>query len=74
MSIDKVTTRNATSYLPARRKANTKFTVDGVTPVDKPPTAADEESRGHRNDAEPGAETPTREAQAKQKGRIDERI
>ena len=71
MSIDKVTTRTATSYVPARRKANTKFTVDGITPVDKPPAAADEESRGQRN--KPGS--PEKQSQEeKQEGRIDERI
>ncbi len=73
MSIDKVTTRTATSYVPARRKANTKFSVDGITPVDKPPAAADEESRGQR-DRQTSTDKQSQEESSKQEGSIDERL
>ncbi len=73
MSIDKVTTRTGTSYVPARRKANTKFTVDGVSPVHKPPAAADEESNGQRKGSG-STDRQSQEENQKQEGRIDERI
>ena len=81
MSIDKVSTKTATSYVAARRKASTKFSVDGIAPVDKPPPASDEASRGRRDKemasrasdaANSGKET--QDEGTVQEGRIDERI
>ena len=73
MSIDKVTTRTGAGYVPTTRKAKRgKFSVDGITPVDGAPSAADEESRGQRQPA--SEQDKQANENTEKKGRIDERI
>ena len=69
MSIDKVTTPTPTPYVTGGKRTKSKFTVDGIVPADGAPKAADEESRGRRDQRRSG-----RRKDPDQKGTIDERI
>lgn len=68
MGIDRVNTKS-TGYTPITRRAKSELMVDGITPVEKPPNPAHQESR-----APLSREGDEEETGHKKKGIIDERV
>ena len=68
MGIDRVNTKT-TGYTPITRRAKSQLTVDGITPVEKPPNPVDQESR-----APLPREGDEEDSGHNNKGIIDERV
>lgn len=68
MGIDRVNTKTS-GYKPITRRARSELTVEGITPVEKPPNPADQESR-----APLSREGDEEEVGHQKKGIIDERV